>query len=69
MGCSPLGSSVHEISQQEYWSGLSFPPPGDIPDPGIKRASPALAGRFITAEPPGKPLMSDTQTQNAEHYT
>ena len=39
-----------EFSGQEYWSGLSFPPPGDLPDPKIKPtplASPALAGRFV----------------------
>jgi len=40
--------------RQEYWSGLPLPSPGDIPDPGIKLASPALAGRFFTAEPPEK---------------
>ena len=41
-----------ELSQQEYWSGLPFPPPGDLPDPGIEPtspASPALAGGFSTA--------------------
>ena len=42
--------------RQEYWSGLPFPSPGPLPDPGIKPASPALLGRFFTAEPPGKPL-------------
>ena len=36
------------LSQQEYWSGLPFPPPGDLPDPGIEPASPALAGGFFT---------------------
>ena len=39
------------FSRQEYWSGLPFPPPGDLPDPGFKPASlasPALAGRFFT---------------------
>ena len=41
--------------RQEYWSGLPFPSPGDLPDPGIKSMSPALAGRFFTTEPPGKP--------------
>ena len=41
--------------RQEYWSGLPFPPPADLPDPGSKPASPALAGRFFTTEPPGKP--------------
>ena len=40
---------------QEYWSGLPFPPPGDLPDPGIEPMSPALAGGFFTSEPPGKP--------------
>ena len=40
-----------EFSRQEYWSGVPFPSPGDIPNPGIKSASPvspALAGRFFT---------------------
>ena len=41
--------------RQEYWSGLPIPPPGDLPNPGIEPASPALAGGFFTAEPPGKP--------------
>ena len=41
--------------QQAYWSGLQFPPPGDLPNPGMEPASPALAGGFFTAEPPGKP--------------
>ena len=41
--------------RQKYWSGLPFPSPGDLPDPGIELASPALAGRFFTTEPPGKP--------------
>ena len=35
------------ISKQEYWSGLLLPPPGDLPDPGIKPSSPALAGGFF----------------------
>jgi len=44
------------FARQEYWSGFSFPSPGDISDPGIEPASPALAGRFFTTVPPGKPL-------------
>jgi len=47
-----------EFSRQEYCSGLPFPSPGELPDPGIKPmspVSPALAGRFFTTEPPGKP--------------
>ena len=43
------------FSRQEYWSGLPFPPPGDLPDPGIEPVSPALAGSFFTIEPPRKP--------------
>ena len=54
--CSPSGSSVHGISPQEYWSGLPFPFPGDLPDLEIKPLSPALAGRFFTAETPGMPF-------------
>ena len=41
--------------RHECWSGLPFPPPGDCLDPGIKPESPALAGGFLTSEPPGKP--------------
>ena len=41
--------------RQEYWSGLPFPPSGDLPDPGIEPASPELAGGIFTTEPPGKP--------------
>ena len=37
-------------SRQEYWSGLSFPSPGDLPDPGIKSLSPVLAGGFFTTD-------------------
>ena len=41
--------------RQEYWSGLPFPSPGDLPDPGIEPLSLALAGGFFTTEPPEKP--------------
>ena len=40
--------------RQEYWCGLPFPSPGDLPEPGIEPASSALAGKFFTMEPPGK---------------
>ena len=43
------------FSRQDYWSGLPFPSPGDLPDPGIEPTSPALAGGFLTTVPPGKP--------------
>ena len=42
------------LSRQEYWTGLPFPSPGDLPDPGIEPTSPALAGRFFTTESLGK---------------
>ena len=47
---SPLSMG---FPRQEYWSGLPFPPPGDVPNPGIKVASPALAGGFFTTEARG----------------
>ena len=40
-----------EFSRQEYWSGMPFLPPGDLPDPGIEPVSPALAGGFFSTEP------------------
>ena len=43
------------FSRQEYRSGLSCPPPGDLPDPGIKPRSPALQADALPAEPPGQP--------------
>ena len=53
MDYSPPDPSVHGIlHRQEYWSGLPFPPPGDLPDPRIEPEfliSPALAGRFFSA--------------------
>ena len=54
MDCSPPGSSVHGFSRQEYWSGLPYPPPGDLPDPGIEPASltsPVLAGGSFSTSP------------------
>ena len=42
------------FSRQEYWNGLPFPSPGDLPDPGIEPTSPTLVGRFFTTEPPAK---------------
>ena len=51
-GQAPLSM---RFSRQEYWRGLPFPPPGDVPHPGIEPTFPALAGGFFTTEPPGKP--------------
>ena len=61
MKCSPPGfSGSWGFSRQEYWNGLPFPPPEDHPYPGIKLVSlryTALAGRFFTLAPTGKPKM------------
>ena len=43
--------------REEYWSGLPFPSPGDLPNPAIEPVSPALGGGFFTTELPGKPLL------------
>ena len=55
------------FSRQEYWSGSPFPSPGDPPDPGIKPTSPASAGGFFTAEPPGKPCLYCRRLDNGPH--
>ena len=52
MDCSMPGSSVHGILP-EYWNVLPCPPPGDLPDPGIKPGSPALQADYLLSEPPG----------------
>jgi len=66
---SPPGSSVHGLSEQVHWSGLPFPSPGDLPDPGSKPTfpmSPALVGRFLSTVPPGKPLINCALTWGLE---
>ena len=45
------------FSRQEYCSGLPFPSPGDLPDPGIEPRSPAFQADALTSEPPGKPII------------
>ena len=57
MDCSPPGSSVHGISRKECWSELPFPPPGDLPDPGIEPVLPVsheLQADSLPTEPSGK---------------
>ena len=44
-----------KFSRQEYWCGLTFPLPGNLPDPGIEPWSPALQANSLPSEPPGKP--------------
>ena len=58
-----------EFSRQGYWSGLPFPSPRDLPNPGIEPVSPvcpALASRFFTTEPPRKPLMENILAPQTE---
>ena len=55
--------------RQKYWSGFPFPPPGDLPDPGIEPMSLALAGGFFTTEPPGKLYMWNLKKKKKKSYT
>ena len=48
-----------EFSRQGYWSGLPFPSPGDLPDPGIEPGSPTLQADTLPSEPPGKPIKAN----------
>ena len=57
MDYNPPGSSVLGISQQEYWSGLPFPSPGVLPDPGIKTTSPALQADSLPLSHLERPLL------------
>ena len=50
------------FSRQEYWSGLPFPSPGDLPDPGIEPRSPTLQADALPSEPPGKSPIYRTRT-------
>ena len=54
------------FSRQEYWSGLPFASPGDLPDPGIEPGSPEFQADALTSEPPGKPSaysLNNTEAQ------
>ena len=53
---APLPMGFH---RQEYWTGLPFPSPGDLPNPGIKLGSPALQADSLLNEPPRKPKTSN----------
>ena len=54
-----------EFSRQEYWSGLPFPSPGDLPDPGIDPGSPALQADSLPSELQGSHLSSGMETEEA----
>ena len=71
--CATIGTVSHQaplsmgFSRQEYWSGLSCPPPGDLPDPGVEPeslTSPALAGWFFTTSA----SWEAQETQNIFHF-
>ena len=62
--CDPMDVQSMGFSRQECWSGLPFPSPGDLPDPGIEPRSPALQADALLFEPPGKPLNSHWQSVN-----
>ena len=49
-----------EFSSQEYWNGLLFPSPGDLPNPGVEPGSPALQADSLLSEPPGKSITGET---------
>ena len=69
--CSPPGSSPHGIFQASYWSGLPFPPPGDLPDSGIEPGSPALQADSLRLSylphvlPPPRILLDDIHLAGA----
>ena len=54
MDCSPPGSSVHGDSPGKNWSGLPWPPSGDLPNPGVEPRSPTLSADSLLTEPAGK---------------
>jgi len=57
--CSPPGSSEHGIFfRKDYWSGLPFPPPGDVPDPGIEPLSHALQAKSLPLSSLGGPTIN-----------
>ena len=69
MDCSPPGSFDYRIPRQEYWSGLLFPPPGDLPDSvPVILTSPASADGFFTTVLPGKPYWYHTVLQNLHFF-
>jgi len=51
------------FSRQEYWSGLPFPSPWGLPDPGIEPRSPALQSDALPSEPPGKPSFMNVNAE------
>ena len=65
---APQAPLSTEFSKQEYWSGLPFPPPGDLPAPGIKPWSSALQPDPLPSEPPRKPPLCRPKKNVVEMY-
>ena len=57
------------FSRQEYWSGLPFPSPGELPDPGIEPRSPALRADALTSEPPWKQICENNQQYQPKTFS
>ena len=64
MDYSPPGCSTMGFPRQEYWSGLPFSLPGDLPDSGTELESPALAAGYFTTKPAGKPVRNGWASEN-----
>ena len=62
--CSPPNSSVHGFFKQEYWSGLSFPSPGDLPNPGTEPGSPTFQANSLPYDPSGSCQLNVTNNLN-----
>ena len=56
-----------KFSRQEYWSGLPFPSPGDLPDPGIDPGSPTLQADTLPSETPGKPILEREKVAKSKY--
>ena len=55
--------------RQEYWSGLPFPSPGELPNPGMEPGSPTLWADTLLSEPPGKPMARSSEMQSQMQYS
>ena len=75
MDCTRQAPLSMGFSREEYWGGLSFPSPGDLLEPGVEPLSPALASKFFTTEPSGKPYgcfcdkTTEVNNSNRDHVT
>ena len=67
--CDTMDYTVPGILWPEYWSGESFPSPGDLPNPEIEPRSPALQADSLPAEPQGKHLCSENNDLNKDTLT